>query len=63
MAIVGVTYTAGKQIIARLMDAVDPVLAEQARAALAGLAQVDMVDSVRLRCTGHALHAEVDLRQ
>ncbi|HEY6423714.1 MAG TPA: cation diffusion facilitator family transporter [Pseudonocardiaceae bacterium] len=61
VAIAMVTYTTAKQIIARLMDAVDPMLVEQARTALAGVPEVDTVDSVRLRWIGHALHAEVDL--
>ncbi len=61
VAIAMVTYTAAKQIVARLMDAVDPALVDQARTALAGVSQVDAVDSVRLRWIGHALHAEVDL--
>jgi len=60
-AIAMVTYTAAKQIMARLMDAVDPALVEQAHTALADLPQVDIVDSVRMRWIGHALHAEVDL--
>jgi cation diffusion facilitator family transporter len=61
VAIALVTYTAAKQIVARLMDAVDPALVDQARHALARVAQIDAVDSVRLRWIGHALHAEVEL--
>lgn len=56
-----VTYTAAKQVVARLMDAVDPALVDQARAALADIPLVDAVDSVRLRWIGHTLHAEVDV--
>jgi len=61
VAIATVTYTAAKQIIARLMDAVDPALVDQVRTALVAVPQIDTVDSVRLRWIGHTLHAEVDL--
>ncbi|MGH3629668.1 MAG: cation diffusion facilitator family transporter, partial [Sciscionella sp.] len=60
-AIVTVTYSATKQILARLMDAVDPGLVEQARAVLAALPQVAAVDAVRLRWIGHTLHGEIDI--
>lgn len=57
VALVMVTYTAAKQIVARLMDAVDPALVDQARTALAEVAQVNTVDSVRLRWIGHGVPA------
>jgi cation diffusion facilitator family transporter len=56
-----VTYSAAKQIVARLMDAVDPALVEQARSTLVSVPRVEEVDSVRLRWIGHTLHAEIDL--
>jgi cation diffusion facilitator family transporter len=61
VAIVMVTWTAARQIIARLMDAVDPALVERVHVALLAVPQVDTVDSVRLRWIGHTLHAEVNL--
>lgn len=60
-AILMVTWGAGKQVLARLMDAVDPALVEQATAALRGVDGVVSVDRVRMRWVGHALRAEVNL--
>ncbi len=60
-AIAAVTYAAGKQVLTRLMDAVDPHLVDQARAALGATSGVCAVDAVRMRWIGHALHAEVEL--
>jgi cation diffusion facilitator family transporter len=60
-AILVVTWGAAKQVLARLMDAVDPVLVERATEALRRVDGVVGVDRVRLRWIGHALRAEVDL--
>ncbi|MEJ3657738.1 cation diffusion facilitator family transporter [Actinomycetes bacterium KLBMP 9759] len=60
-AILLVTWSAAKQVLARLMDAVDPALVEQATAALRGVDGVVGVDGVRLRWVGHTLRAEVEL--
>lgn len=60
-AIATVTWGAAKQVLARLMDAVDPELVTQATEALAHVDGVVTVDRVRLRWIGHALRAEVDL--
>ncbi|MGD9531906.1 cation diffusion facilitator family transporter [Pseudonocardia sp.] len=60
-AILAVTWSAGRQVLARLMDAVDPGLVERAGTALAEVPGVERVDRVRLRWIGHTLHAEVDL--
>jgi len=46
---------------ARLMDAVDPTLAEQAREVLAGVDGVEGVGKVRVRWIGHRLHAEAEV--
>jgi cation diffusion facilitator family transporter len=61
VAIALVTWTAAKQILARLMDAVDPTLVDRAHYTLAAMPEVSAVDRVRLRWIGHSLHAEVDL--
>lgn len=61
IAIAAVTWGAARQVLTRLMDAVDPALADAAHAALAGTAGVTGVDSVRLRWIGHALRAEVEI--
>ena len=61
VAILSVTWGAARQVLARLMDAVDPELVEQATSALAHVDGVVTVDDVRLRWIGHALRAEVDV--
>lgn len=56
-----VTWTAAKHILARLMDAVDPVLVDHAETSLRAMPEVAAVERVRLRWIGHTLHGEVDL--
>lgn len=60
-AIAAVTWSAAREVLARLMDAVDPALVERTRGVLADVPDVAAVDSVRLRWIGHSLRAEVDL--
>lgn len=60
-AIAVVTYSAAKQVVGRLMDAVDPGLVDRARDALRDTEGVHATDRVRMRWIGHSLHAEVDL--
>jgi cation diffusion facilitator family transporter len=60
VAILGVLRSAIHQIGARLMDAVDPVLVEQATAAVTGVPGVIEVRELRIRWIGHTLRAEVD---
>jgi cation diffusion facilitator family transporter len=59
--IVIVTYSAARQVLARLMDAIDPEVVEQAGSALRATAGVESIDRIRMRWVGHALHAEVEL--
>ncbi|GAB3879421.1 cation diffusion facilitator family transporter [Kibdelosporangium lantanae] len=56
-----VTYAAGRQVLGRLMDAVDPLFVDQAGTALRGTAGVEAIDRIRMRWIGHDLHAEVEL--
>lgn len=58
LAILGVLRSAVGQVGARLLDAVDPGLVEQARGAVS---TVDGVRDLRIRWIGHTLRAEVDL--
>lgn len=60
VAILGVLRSAVRQVGARLMDAVDPGLVEEATAAVLGVAGVRAVREMRIRWIGHALRAEVD---
>ena len=61
VAILGVLRSAIRQVGARLMDAVDPNLVTQARAAIAPIDGVISVDDLRVRWIGHTLHAEANL--
>ncbi|UBU17308.1 cation diffusion facilitator family transporter [Nonomuraea gerenzanensis] len=61
IAICFVLRDAAREIYHRLMDAVDPVLVDDAERILATVEGVRRVESVRLRWIGHALHAEVEI--
>jgi cation diffusion facilitator family transporter len=61
VTILVVLRQAAKQIFARLMDAVDPVIVAQAEAVLRETPGVLGVGAVRLRWIGHALHAECEI--
>jgi cation diffusion facilitator family transporter len=60
VAILGVLRSAARQVGARLMDAVDPALVDQATAAITSVAGVRAVRELRIRWIGHTLRAEVD---
>jgi len=61
VAILGVLRTAVRQVGARLMDAVDPHLVDQAAAVLTSVEGVDGIRELRIRWIGHTLRAEADL--
>lgn len=61
LAIAAVTWSAAREVLARLMDAVDPALVDASHEAVLGTTGVTGVDSVRLRWIGHALRAEVEI--
>ena len=60
VAILGVLRSAVKQVGARLMDAVDPALVDQATAAIASVNGVEEIRELRIRWIGHSLRAEAD---
>jgi divalent metal cation (Fe/Co/Zn/Cd) transporter len=60
VAILGVLRSAVRQVGARLMDAVDPALVDQATAAVASVPEIRDVRELRIRWIGHTLRAEVD---
>jgi len=60
VAILGVLRSAVRQVAARLMDAVDPVLVDQATTAVTSVPGIDEVRELRIRSIGHTLRAEVD---
>ena len=61
VAILGVLRSAARQVLDRLMDAVDPGLVARARSTVAGVSGVRSVDDLRIRWIGHALRAEVEI--
>ncbi len=61
IAILGVLRSAGRQVLARLLDAVDPALVAAAEQALQSTPGVQAVTAVRLRWLGRTLRAEADL--
>jgi cation diffusion facilitator family transporter len=60
VAILGVLRSAVRQVGARLMDAVDPELVDQATAAVTSVTGIKGVRDMRIRWIGHTLRAEVD---
>ncbi len=61
IAILGVLRSAVRQVGARLMDAVDPDLVDQAAAAVTSVEGIDDVRDLRIRWIGHTLRAEADV--
>ena len=59
--IVSVLRQAARDVVARLMDAVDPALAERARRVLSDVDGVEGVGELRVRWIGHRLHAEAEI--
>ena len=58
VAILMVLRTAGRDVFARLMDAVDPELTDRAEDVVVGTPGVAAVTEFKLRWIGHHLHAE-----
>ncbi|MEU2125722.1 cation diffusion facilitator family transporter [Nocardia niwae] len=61
IAILAVLRTAARDVLRRLMDAVEPALVTAAERALAAEPGVQGVRSLRMRWIGHRLHADVEL--
>lgn len=61
VAILGVLRSAAREVLARLMDAVDPALVDQAERTLFATPGVQDVRELRIRWIGHTLRAEADL--
>jgi cation diffusion facilitator family transporter len=59
--ILSVLRQAAGDVLARLMDAVDPALADRARRVLTGVDGVVAVGELRIRWIGHRLHAEAEI--
>lgn len=61
VAILGVLRSAVVQVAARLLDAVDPAIVDQAATAIAIVEGVEEIRELRLRWIGHSLRAEADI--
>jgi len=61
VAVLGVPRSAVKQVGARVMDAVDPTIVDQATTAITSVEGVRQIRELRIRCIGHTLRAEVDI--
>lgn len=61
VAILVVLKGAATEVFRRLLDGVDPALVDQAERALLSTPGVLGVDSIRLRWSGHRLHAETSI--
>ena len=61
-AILGVGWQAGRQVLRRLMDSVDPALTDTAEKTLRAVPGVLGTGQVRLRWIGHRLRAECDIQ-
>jgi cation diffusion facilitator family transporter len=60
VTILGVLRSAVRQVDARLMDAVDPALVDQATTAVTSVPGIKTVRELRIRWIGHTLRAEFD---
>ncbi len=60
-AILVVLRSVARDVLHRLMDAVDPGLVDEIEHVLCGVPGVEQVGAVRVRWIGHTLHAEADI--
>ncbi len=61
VAILVILVGAARDVLRRLLDAVDPEMVVHAEQVLAGVPGVEQVDGVRMRWTGHRVRAEADV--
>jgi cation diffusion facilitator family transporter len=61
IAILGIVWESGKAVLTRLVDGVDPEVIDEIRHAVNHTQGVHDVADVRVRWSGHRLHAEVNL--
>jgi cation diffusion facilitator family transporter len=59
--ILGIVWQSGRAVFSRLLDGVEPGLAEDIRHAAAHVPDIRSIGAVRVRWLGHRLHAEVDV--
>jgi cation diffusion facilitator family transporter len=61
IAILGIVWESGKTIFNRLLDGVDPQVVDEIKQAINHTQGVQAVTDVRVRWSGHRMHAEVNL--
>lgn len=61
VAILVILVGAARDVLRRLLDAVDPAMVDHAERVLAGVPGVEHVEGVRMRWTGHRVRAEADV--
>ncbi len=61
VAILVILVGAARDVLRRLLDAVDPAMVDHAETVLAAVPGVVGVDAVRMRWTGHRVRAEADI--
>jgi len=61
LVILRIAWVAGKSVLVRLVDAVDPDIVQEIREAAGGADGVAEVTEVRVRWLGHRLHAELNV--
>ncbi len=61
IAILRVVWEAGKDVVIRMVDGIDPIIPEEIREGGAGTEGVKEVTDVRVRWVGHRLRAEVNI--
>lgn len=60
-AILGIAWSSGKSVFTRLLDGVEPEVVDEIVQAASGAEGVEEVTEVRVRWSGHRLHAEVNV--
>ena len=61
VAILHIVLDAGKAVLSRMLDGVDPEIVDEIRQELGTIEEVKDVGEVRVRWLGHRLHAEVNV--
>jgi cation diffusion facilitator family transporter len=61
VAILGIVWQSGKTVFSRLLDGVEPGVVDEIRHAAGRVEGVEEVAEVRVRWSGHELHAEVNV--
>ncbi len=59
--ILTVLWSAGREVLSRMLDAIDPAIATEAEGVLRGVQGVESVGGLRIRWIGHRMHAEAEV--